>query len=498
MSSLLSRMVEFWRSGGSLYGGNRNLYGVFGWNRSPTFGDYLYKYRRQNIAKRIVNAPADALWADPPLVQGDAAFNAAWEDLLSHIPVFANFQRVDKLARIGRYSVLLVGYDDGASLETPVRMSPGRRILYMQPYSEESAKVHSFVGKITDPRFGQPEFYEITPGKSDRSEGLTGISVDKALLGGVVKVHHSRVLHVAEGALESQVYGIPALEAVYNDLDDLQKVTGGAAELFWLAGNRGLHINIDKEMELDPEDEESLSDELEEYQHELRRTIRTRGVEVNPLGSEVADPRGVFNMQISIIAATTGIPQRMLTGSEAGQLASQQDRANWAQRLAERISEFGGPVMLLPFLRMQVHAGVLPPPTTMKITWPDAFKMNPLERAQTSAQMARSAANLSKTLETIANMNIENARASQPEEIPIGGGGGFGANADAPAKSSTSKPSATKPQTMTKPAILKEPPPTVVFLTEEECRNIIGFGKQAPVFDSDATEVPSAVKSAEE
>jgi hypothetical protein len=496
----MSRMVEFWRSGGALYGGNRNLYGVFGWNRSPSFGDYLYKYRRQNIAKRIINAPADALWADPPLIVGDATFDAAWADLLQHIPVFANFQRVDKLARIGRYSVLLIGFDDGGVLDQPLKTRPGRKIMYMQPYSEESAKIHSYVGDITSPRFGQPEFYEITPGKVDQSQGGSQLTSDGAMLGRTFRVHHTRVLHVAEGALESQVFGVPALEAVYNDLDDLQKVTGGAAELFWLAGNRGMHINIDKEMELDPEDEEALSAELDEYQHELRRTIRTRGVEVNPLGSEVADPRGVFTMMISVIAATTGIPQRMLTGSEAGQLASQQDRANWAQRLAERISEFGGPVMLLPFLRMCIHAGVLPEPTTLKVTWPDAFKMNPLERAQTSAQMARSAANLSKTLETIANMNITNAQASQPEEVPIGMGGGFGANADEPAKSAkpAAKPAAGKPQTMTKPAILKEPPPTVVFLTEEECRNIIGFGKQAPVFDSDATEVPSAVKSVEE
>ena len=42
--------------------------------------------------------------------------------------------------------------------------------------------------------------------------------------------------------------------------------------------------------------------------------------------------------------------------------------------------------------------GVLPSPKSIEFVWPDAFKQNPLERAQTSAQKARALANVSKAL----------------------------------------------------------------------------------------------------
>src|SRR5690606_16993532 len=97
-------------------------------------------------------------------------------------------------------------------------------------------------------------------------------------------VHWTRVLHVAEGTLESNVFGASRLEASFNTLDDIWKVSGGAAETYWLAGNRGMHVDIDKEMTLDDKDADNLSDELEEYQHELRRIIRTQGVSIKELG----------------------------------------------------------------------------------------------------------------------------------------------------------------------------------------------------------------------
>lgn len=488
MSSLLSRMTSFWKAGGTLFGGNRDLYGVFGWKRDPGYSDFLFKYRHQNIAKRIINAPADALWSDPPQLESDDAFNTAWANLLERIPVFATFQRLDKLCRLGRFAILLIGYDDGAALDKPVTNTKGRKILFLQPYGEGSASVSTYDDNPQSSRFGLPLSYEVKTGGLDDSKVPISASLK---IGMTFKVHWTRILHVAEGALESTVFGCSALEASYNDLDDLAKVSGGAAETYWLTGNRGLHVDVDKDMELEDEDEEALSEELKEYQHELRRTIRTRGVSVKELGSKVADPRGVFEVLLSLISSTQGIPKRVLTGSEAGQLASQQDRANWAQRVAERVSEFGGPIMLLPFLKQLILSGVLPAPTKLIVRWPDAFKMNPLERAQTSAQMARSATNLANMLKTVSATNIANAEAAKPTMQLAGGGGGLFGNAD-PKKPATKTP-AVAPAPIEIPAILDVAPPIIELLTAEECRTIIGFGKHPPVFDSSDNAVPPAV-----
>jgi hypothetical protein len=284
-------------------------------------------------------------------------------------------------------------------------------------------------------------------------------------------VHWTRILHVAEDCLEDATFGRSRLECVYNVLDDLLKVTGGAAESFWLTGNRGLHIDLDKEMDLEGEDEEALSAEVDEYVNQQARVLRTRGVKVTELGTSTADPSNVFDVLLSLIAASTGIPKRVLLGTEAGQLSSQQDRANWATQIEARISNFAQPVILLPFIVMQVRNGVLPVPETLTLTWPEAFKLNPLERGQTSAQIARSAANLVKVLSTPAPTPVIDQVA-----VP-GTGGSFNAAGDKPVGKDKT---ATAPKTVKAEMHQAYEP----FITPEEARKIISFGKHPPVFDS--------------
>jgi hypothetical protein len=481
--------AAIWAYGTQMYG-LRDLYKVFGWKIDPRHEDFVRKYRKEAMAKRVILAPVNALWSDPPKVVGDDAFQAAWKNLLAQHPIFFHLQRLDKLCGLGKYAVLVVGFDDGSDLERPVQSKPDRKVLYYQPYAEGAVKIDKWVEDPRDPRFGLPLIYNIDPGnfESDRNYAPRTANPLKSF-----KVHWTRVLHVAEDTLESTVFGASRLESCYNVLDDILKVTGGSAETYWLTANRGLHIDVDKDMDLDDDDKEDLAAEVEEYQNEQRRVLRTRGVKVESLGSEVADPRGVFDVQLSMLASNTGIPKRVLAGSEAGQLASQQDRANWSQRVEERITEYGEPIVLLPFIVMHINAGVLPQPSTMTIEWPDAFKMNPFERAQTSAQMARSAANVAKTLATIDKMNIEWATAAQPQIIPQGGGGFFGNArnrmellqqmiANAPKPPTEGADPAPAPEPLEMPPIVDARSP-IELLTVEEGRAIIGFGKHQPVFD---------------
>ncbi len=183
---------------------------------------------------------------------------------------------------------------------------------------------------------------------------------------------------------------------VYNLLDDLMKIAGGAPEAFWMNARAGLQADIDMEMELDDEDATALADEIEEYQHQLRRIIKTRGVDLKPLGTEVASPKDQFNMLISLLSGTTGIPQRILIGSEAGQLASEQDRANWAERIEERRVLFAEPYILDPLIRRFMEVGLLPEIDDYEYEWPEAFKVSPLESAQTMASQARAIGNMAR------------------------------------------------------------------------------------------------------
>jgi hypothetical protein len=375
------------------------MYGVFGYARVPDYKDFLAKYMRQDIAARAIEAPSSAIWSNPPAITSTSEeWNTAWNNLIQRHKLFHVLNRLDILAGLGRYAVLYIGFSDTSIVQQPVRMrkTAPLDVLYLQPYAEPAAVIVKLVDDKFNDRYLQPEMYDLRPYLNQPA-----ILGSPALQTAPFRVHASRCLHVAEGILEDGIIGRPRMERISNLLDDMLKVSGGTAETFWLTANRGMQADIEKDMDLSPEDEAALSSELEEYQNQLRRWIRTRGVKINSLGSDTPDPRGVFQLLLSLLSSATGIPQRVLTGAEAGQLASEQDRANWAERIIERRKLFAEPVVLWPLITMLTSAGVLPSSEGLKVTieWPSAFRMSPLEEAQARAQQARSAVNLSRTLQ---------------------------------------------------------------------------------------------------
>ncbi len=398
LSPLMSRLRLAMKAG-IQFDGKRDLYASFGYNRNPTFPDYVAKYLRQDIARRVIDAPVKATWTDPPKVGGTKQFEAAWETLVSETNLYKVLAKVDCFAGLGQCAVIVVGLNDKKSLEAPA--TAASKVLYLQPYMENSISITEFDDDQTSPRFGMPTMYTITPGETQvgNSDGQT-----RMIMRTPFKVHYTRILHVADNTMENTVLGHSRMEHINNLLDDLLKIVGGSAETYWLTANRGMQVDVDKDMELSEQDAKDLSEEIEEYQHQLRRFIRTRGVKIESLGAELADPSGVFDVVLSILSAATQIPKRVLLGAEAGQLASQQDRANWAIYISERIANFAEPDVLRPMIMLLQAVGVLPRTrNAVTIEWPDAYKMSPLERAQTAAQMARSMANVTKALATCRN-----------------------------------------------------------------------------------------------
>ena len=132
--------------------------------------------------------------------------------------------------------------------------------------------------------------------------------------------------------------------------------------------DRGLHADVRDGFSVSDTDAQTLSDELEEYVHGLRRFIRTSGMDLNPLGSEAVDPSGLFEIIVSLIAAAANIPQRILLGSERGNLASSQDADTWAGVIESRQQSFAEPVIVRPLLeRLFIH-GALTRPKSGKVT----------------------------------------------------------------------------------------------------------------------------------
>src|SRR5580765_2559090 len=99
---------------GISFGGKRNMYEALGYQRELFPQDYRSRYRRNEVANRVVKALPKATWRGGAEVVEDntdkmTAFEQAWVDLESRLRIWTVFQRADILAGIGRYAIILIG-----------------------------------------------------------------------------------------------------------------------------------------------------------------------------------------------------------------------------------------------------------------------------------------------------------------------------------------------------------------------------------------------------
>lgn len=321
---------------GSAFKGARDMYNVFGYPKNLDSFRLLEKYQRQDITGRIVDMPPEEMWSNPPEMEDTHGVKGKWDEFVAKACLWERVIQADKLLNFGQYSVLWIGLK-GPSHTVAPKLTDLSDLLYVQAYGGDNVLIKEYEDDTTNPRYGQPTLYELKVGPFPSSK--------------TIRVHHSRLVHIVDRPLQGLMESEPRLRRIYNVLDDLLKTVGGSAETFWLTANRGMQVDVDKDMQLSTTDAAQLEAEIDEYQHQLRRVMRTRGVEITPLGSDVADPTGVFSTLISVLSGTTNIPQRILMGAEAGQLASEQDRANWADYIERRAKVFGEPYVLRPILQ---------------------------------------------------------------------------------------------------------------------------------------------------
>ena len=80
----------------------------------------------------------------------------------------SRFRRLDRLAGLGYHGVLLLGLDDvqtSTDFKHEVIKRPARKLLYVKPLSESSAKISTWETNVNSERYGYPVLYDVTIGK---------------------------------------------------------------------------------------------------------------------------------------------------------------------------------------------------------------------------------------------------------------------------------------------------------------------------------------------
>lgn len=364
--------VRKWMSSlfGRQYKGVRNVYEALGYptEEQLDFEYYFGKYSRQDIASAVIDRPADKTWTgtiellEKDTIPVDSKLTKEWDDLDEAFKLKPLLKKLDKLACLGHFALLLYGFSDTKDSKDFIKpVSKRSKLLYLKTVAENAIKVLKWEENTSNPRYGKPLIYQIIitqPGTTQPSSEL--------------EVHYSRVLHVNTESLTSEIYGRPALHPIVNRLEDIEKLLGGDAEMFWRGARPGYTALSQPDYALSDPELDKLNEELDKYEHDMRRFITAQGIDIKALEQQVADPLNHLDAQIQAISAQTGIPKRILIGSERGELSSAQDTNAWLELIQTRQTEHNEPIILRPFVDKCMELGILTQ-VEYNVIWRDVF-----------------------------------------------------------------------------------------------------------------------------
>lgn len=366
------------------YGGDRDIYKSLGYNLAPSFQDFYARYRQQDIAKAIIDKLCIYTWRGDVSVynvsEEDNEQNSlykVWNELNKSLRLQKKLLQLDKLAMLGEYACLLLGFNDVKSNEDFKKaVNKGSKLLYVTPLSQSNCEMYIFEGDSSNKRYGQPLFYNVKI--NNNNDTIT------------LQVHYTRIIHVVYDALDDDLRGVPFLLPIYHRLEDLDKIVGASAEMFWRGARPGYHVDIsDNAYADDNEIANKLEQSLTKFEHNLRRFIATQYVDkIESLQQQIADPTNFADVQFQIISAITGIPKRILFGSERGELASTQDKEAFNEVIWARRKAFAEPEILNKLMARLIEVGTIKQ-TDYTIEWQSVYDEDINQRTERALKLAQ-------------------------------------------------------------------------------------------------------------
>lgn len=376
---------------GLTHGGARNLPEVLGYLEHPTIKDF-WDYSMRGLGSRIVSLFPDETWANLPTVQenpdpgNNTPFELDWAQLCRLHDVWGAFKRLDRLAQIGEYAVLVVGLEGISNFQIPVSQQAQPRgpesVMYLRPYWQERAEVVDFNQEELSRDFGQPTAYKITV-RVRSEKGANGAQINEKN----IFVHASHVIHFADNILENETFGIPILNRVIDRIFDLDKQVGGLAEMAFIDAKRRIIAVLRDGVQFKNEDDRiKQQQQVQAFAHGMTSFLRLSGADVQVADGVVPNISDNILRTMQLLAGTLPWPMRKLFGSEQGQLATEEDNRQASKQILARFARDVIPRIVRPFIDRMILHGVLRAPAAgpdgYEILLPDLLALSPQEQAQ--------------------------------------------------------------------------------------------------------------------
>lgn len=299
-----------------------NIYCDFGYPAEINFTKAWNMFRRFGPAAAVVNTPPNLSWLIPPDIQptneGNEKFNREFKLLVKKTNLWNRLKGLDKRQRVGQYAGLFIQVADNKKPSEPVEgLNSIAQVHNLKPIYEGQLKVSTTGQDVKEPNYGQPTMYRFQPsqdGSRNRDENAT------------VEIHPTRIIIAAEGADDGSIYGISALENIYNDLMDLRKISGAGGEGFYQNTRNAPVIEVDKEFKSpNQKAADALETELDNFLGKWQKKFVAKGMKFVYPNIKLDNPKDFAENSWNNISAGSGIPSNELRGVQTGVLAGDKD-----------------------------------------------------------------------------------------------------------------------------------------------------------------------------
>ena len=410
------------RAMGVSHSGKRDLYDIYGYPRDPEFHDIYLQAVRDGVANRVAFGVPQSCWRDGfKIVNNTDDKKELLEDEIKEInkKLVPALERADILNRMGKFSCLFVGVPDMQLPSEPVGRVRGDAIksLYFRPFAYNGIQIHKWDTDRLSPRYGLPELYQL------QTLGING--TEKDIFTESIIAHYSRVIHVCENKLDSDVEGIPALLPVLNNILNLDKVCGGSAEAYFrnARGKTSFEIAPEFSAELinNADAKNSFDEAAKKFTNDWQDQIIALGSKVSTHNTPHASPLDTVKVNLWMISAQTKIPIRVLTGEGGGQLAGNEDKVSYNVIINDRQALFCS-TLATNAVEILSNAGIITLPDVYCIDWPEQKATTEKEESDIGLTKSQTIKNLVDAKSAIGGdgVDLEDAfKACNLEEIDV-------------------------------------------------------------------------------
>jgi hypothetical protein len=381
-----------------------NYYDDFGWPKDLEFNILYTMYRRNGMGKAAVEKTIEKTWQDMPMFieNADPKETPTEADLrkkFEKILFWQNVSEADRRSLVGGYGGLILRLADGKQFVEPVDMVPGGidGLAGVIPAWKGQLTVSEWHDDLTLPNYGEPKMFSFNEANLQKNmQGQTR----------AFEVHPDRVIVWSK---DGTVHCDSLLEAGYNSLQDMEKVSGAGGEGFYknaksapiLTVNEGANLEamakgMGKEV---TEIADAINEQVKDFNTGFDAMLLLQGMKADKQNVSLVSPEHFFGTPLMIFAASVSCPQKILTGSQTGERASTEDAAEWARTNMSRRNLICKP-KLMEIIDRLVKFKILRP-ADWSIQWSDLTESSAAEKMDRAVKMAEVNAKSAVTRELV-------------------------------------------------------------------------------------------------